>query len=113
MEKAKTRPHIILNNIKVYKDLPLVCKKTFTNNNEEWKNNELFTVINFDSKTIEVQSKRLTTTIKYESLNIFRWDIVLQHTVHNLIHLILNIQFMSIDTWNNAWYIQQLQEAIN
>ena len=72
MEEAKTRPHIILNNIKVYKDLPLVCKKTFTNNNEELKNNELFTVINFDSKTIEVQSKRLTTTIKYESFKHFQ-----------------------------------------
>ena len=54
MEDSKTRPYIILNNIKVYKDLPLVCKKTFTNNKEELKNNELFTVINFDSKTIEL-----------------------------------------------------------
>ena len=54
MEDSKTRPYIMLNNIKVYKDLPLVCKKTFTNNKEELKNNELFTVINFDSKTIEL-----------------------------------------------------------
>ena len=72
MEESKTRPYIIINNIKVYKDLPLVCKKTFTNEGQELKNNELFTVINFDSKTIEMQSKRFTTIIKHESFKHFQ-----------------------------------------
>ena len=72
MEESKTRKYIIINNIKVYKDLPLVCKKTFSNNKEELKNNELFTVINFDSKTIEIQSKRLTTTIKHDLFKHFQ-----------------------------------------
>ena len=49
-----------------------MCKKTFTNNKDELKHNEGFTVINFDSKTIEIQNNRLTTTIKHDLFKHFQ-----------------------------------------
>ena len=51
MKESKTRPYIIIDSIKVCKELPtfLSVKKAFTNKGQELKNNELFTVISFDS----------------------------------------------------------------
>jgi hypothetical protein len=72
MKEAKTNKHIIINGIKIYKDLPIVCKKNFKNDEQELKNNELFTVISFDSKLIQIQSKRLTTYIKYDIFKHFQ-----------------------------------------
>ena len=57
MEESKIRLYIMINDIKQFKDLPLMCNKTFTNDQKESKNNELFTAINFDSETIELQVK--------------------------------------------------------
>ncbi len=66
MKEANTNKHIIVNGIKIYKDLPIVCKKNVKNDEHELKNNELPTVISFDSKLLQIQSKRLTTYIQYD-----------------------------------------------
>ena len=57
---------IVVNNIKVFVGLPIICKKTMTVDKQDLKNNEEFEVINIDNKTIEIKNNRLTCTIKHD-----------------------------------------------
>ena len=66
LEESKNKKFIVVNNIKVFVGLPIICKKTMTVDKQELKNNEEFEVINIDDKTIEIKNNRLTCMIKHD-----------------------------------------------
>ena len=66
LEESKNKKFIVVNNIKVFVGLPIICKKTMTVDKQDLKNNEEFEVINIDNKTIEIKNNRLTCTIKHD-----------------------------------------------
>ena len=59
MKESMDNKFIIVNNIKVFKSLPVIFKKTMTAKEEDLKNNEEFEVIDFDDKTITIKNNRL------------------------------------------------------
>jgi tRNA A37 threonylcarbamoyladenosine biosynthesis protein TsaE len=76
LKESKNKKFIVINNIKVFVGLPVICKHT----TQELKNNEEFEVINFDNKTIEIKNDRLTCTIKHADFKHF--DMAYCITVH-------------------------------
>ena len=52
LKEAKNKKFVVVNNIKVFVGLPVICKHT----TQELKNNEEFEVIKIDSKTIEIKN---------------------------------------------------------
>ena len=52
-EESKNKKIIVVNNIKVFVGLPIICKKTMTIDKQELKNNEEFEVIKRVAKTIK------------------------------------------------------------
>jgi len=71
VDESKNKKYIVVNNIKVFVGLPVICKKTMTIDSKELKNNEEFEVINVDSKTIEIKNDRLTCIIKHTDFKHF------------------------------------------
>ncbi len=71
VDESKNKKYIVVNNIKVFIGLPVICKKTMTIDKTELKNNEEFEVINVDSKTIEIKNDRLTCIIKHTDFKHF------------------------------------------
>jgi len=76
MKEAVGKKHIIINNIKVFKTLPIICKK----NTEVTKNNEEFEVIDFDDKTVTIKNDRLQCQISHKDFKMF--DLGYCITVH-------------------------------
>ena len=70
-EESKNKKIIVVNNIKVFVGLPIICKKTMTIDKQELKSNEEFDVIKLDAKTIEIKNNRLTCTIKHDEFKHF------------------------------------------
>ena len=59
LEESKDKPYIIINNVKVFCGLPIICKKTFKCDKvNELKNNEEFEVINISDKDISIKNNR-------------------------------------------------------
>ena len=71
VKESKDKKYIVVNNIKVFVGLPIICKKTMTIDKHDLKNNEEFEVINVDSKTIEIKNDRLSCTIKHDQFKHF------------------------------------------
>ena len=65
--EAKDNKYIIINNIKVFVGLPIICKKTMTINKvNELKNNEEFEVIGVDHEIITIKNDRLQCDITHK-----------------------------------------------
>jgi hypothetical protein len=71
MKESLNNKFIIVNNIKVFKSLPFICKKTMTTKEEDLKNNEEFEVIDFDDKTITIKNNRLECKIDHKEFKHF------------------------------------------
>ena len=80
MKNPRIKKYIVVNNIKVFVGLPVICKKTMNIDKQELKNNEEFEVINVNSKTIEIKNDRLTCIIKHTDFKHF--DMAYCITVH-------------------------------
>ena len=59
--------------MRVYKSLPIICKKTATINEQAVRNNEEFEVVELKDKTVKIKSDITDETIeiKYEDLKHF------------------------------------------
>ena len=64
--------------MRVYKNLPIICKKTATINEQQVRNNEEFEVVELKDKTVKIKSEITdeTIVIKYEDLKHFDLAIV-------------------------------------
>ena len=80
MKESSDKKHIIVNNFKVFKSLPVICKKTSNIKEIELKNNEEFEVIDFDDKTITIKNSRLEASITHKDFKHF--DLAYCITVH-------------------------------
>ena len=80
MKEAIGKKHIIINNIKVFKTLPILCKKTMTINEFELKNNEEFEVIDFNDKNIRIKNDRIECDVLHKDFKMF--DLGYCITVH-------------------------------
>ena len=76
MKEALGKKYIIVNNIKVFKTLPIISKKT----TEHMKNNEEFEVIDFCDKTNTIKNDRLELEITHNDFKLF--DLAYCITVH-------------------------------
>ncbi len=68
-----------MNNFKVFKSLPVICKKTTTIEEIELKNNEEFEVIDFDDRTITIKNGRLEATINLKDFKYFELAYCMYH----------------------------------
>ena len=71
LRESKDKPYITLNNIRVYPGLPVICKKTFTVDDSELKNNEDFQVENLMDEFLVIRSG-ITGDITYLSNQDFK-----------------------------------------
>ena len=104
--EAKLNKHITINNVKVFKGLPLIANKTISiaqycepkegvkkekDVKNEVKNNEEFEVVSFTDNYIEIKNSRLSFQMKYESMKYF--DLAYCITVHKAQGSTFNFEF--------------------
>ena len=57
VKESKNTQDIVLNNVRVYNDPPIIAKKTCTIHNDYFiRNNEEYVVINYNDQRIEAKS---------------------------------------------------------
>ena len=82
LKMSKDNPYITINNIRVYKNLPIISKKTRTIDDNEVKNNEEFTVRSFDKDTITIKSAITKQKINITHKDFKDFDLAYCITVH-------------------------------
>jgi hypothetical protein len=73
IKESQNVKYVTLKNMRVYKSLPIICKKTATRNEQAVRNNEEFEVVELKDKTVKIKSDITDETIeiKYEDLKHF------------------------------------------
>ena len=105
-KEAKENKHIIVDNIKVFKGLPIIANKTISiaqyseskegekkqkDMKQDVKNNEEFEVVDYTEKYIKIKNNRLSFQIKYDSMKHF--DLAYCITVHKAQGSTFNFEF--------------------
>jgi hypothetical protein len=73
LKESQNVKYVTLKNMRVYKSLPIICKKTATINEQAVRNNEEFEVVELKDKTVKIKSDITDETIeiKYDDLKHF------------------------------------------
>ena len=73
LKESQNVKYITLKHMRVYKSLPIICKKTTTINDKQVRNNEEFEVVELKDKTVKIKSDitKETIEIKYDDLKHF------------------------------------------
>ena len=73
LKESQNVKYVTLKNMRVYKNLPIICKKTATINEQPVRNNEEFEVVELKDKTVKIKSEitNETIVIKYDDLKHF------------------------------------------
>ena len=57
IKESQNVKYVTLKNMRVYKNLPIICKKTATINEQPVRNNEEFEVVELKDKTVKIKSE--------------------------------------------------------
>ena len=82
INESKDKKFITVNNIRVFEDLPIISKKTFSSEEYEIKNNEEFNVIDFDNEMITIRSTITDKVYDIKHAEFKHFDLAYCITVH-------------------------------
>jgi hypothetical protein len=73
LKESQDVKYVTLKHMRVYKSLPIICKKTTTLNENQVRNNEEFEVVDFDKVDVKIKSEITGDTfkIKFDDLKHF------------------------------------------
>ena len=100
LKESQDTKYITLNNMRVYKSLPIISKKTFTSEENKVCNNEEFEVMGFDTKTITIKSDITNDTIKIKHEELKHFQLAYCITGHCAQGSTFNHEY-SIYEWQN------------